>query len=212
MPRTRFILILAAALTACRPEASPVPESSPEPASRPVLLMLGDSLTAGYGVAADEAYPALLQARHPELEIRNAGVSGATSTGILENLDWNLTPEVKFVFLAIGANDGLRGLDLSETEKNIDAILAACARKNASAALAGMKIPPNYGTDYAARFAAMYPAAARRHGVPLMPFLLDGVAGIPAMNIEDGIHPNSEGHRRIADAAERFLKEVGWLR
>lgn len=212
MAKRRLLVLAAVFWAACRSEPAPSPAPAPEASARPVLLFLGDSLTAGYGVAGDEAYPALLQERHPELEIRNAGVSGSTSAGVLENLAWNLTPEVKFVFLAIGANDGLRGLDLKDTEANLEAIVAACAANGAAVALAGMKIPPNYGKEYASRFEAMYPSVARRGKIPLMPFLLDGVAGIPAENIEDGIHPNASGHRIIAGRVEAFLKEVGWLR
>jgi acyl-CoA thioesterase-1 len=215
-PKSVRKALAAAALIAagCRPEAAPPAKqaaSAPEP-ERPVVLFLGDSLTAGYGVAMEEAYPALLQERWPAYEMRNAGVSGSTSKGVLDNLAWNLTPEVDFVFIAIGANDGLRGLDLEKTEKNIESIVAACLEKKVRVALAGIMIPPNYGEEYAARFEGMYPKIAKRRGLPLLPFLLDGVGGRPEMNIEDGIHPNAAGHRRVAEAVESFLKKEGWLK
>lgn len=208
--RSRLLLALAL-LFGCRAEEAPQDIRKPAAAGRPVLVFIGDSLTAGYGVAMEEAYPALLAARWPAFEIRNAGVSGSTSAGILENLAWNLTPEVDFVFLAIGANDGLRGLDLDKTRENIEKIIAACQSKKIRVSLAGIKIPPNYGYEYTAKFEDMYPSIAKQKGVGLMPFLLQGVGGQAEMNQEDGIHPNPAGHAVIAGAVEKFLKKEGWL-
>lgn len=207
--KARLIPLLFA--LGCAGESAPRADKPPAAESRPVIVFMGDSLTAGYGVAMEEAYPALIAARNPAVEIRNAGVSGQTSAGVLENMAWNLTPEVGFVFLAIGANDGLRGLELTKTRENIEGILAMCRDKNIKAALAGMKLPPNYGPAYTQKFERMFSDAAKEYAVPLMPFLLEGVGGNPAMNLEDGIHPNAEGHRVIADNVESFLKKEGWL-
>lgn len=185
-------------------------------AERPVALFLGDSLTAGYGLAAEEAYPALLQKRWDERGLRwrarNAGVSGATTAGTLESLGWNLTPEVKVVFLAVGANDGLRGLSLAQTRKNLAAIIERCRRAGARVVLAGMKLPPNYGEDYTARFERTYAELAARYKVKLLPFLLEDVAGRREYNLDDGIHPNAEGHKLIADRVDRFLTREKVLR
>ena len=212
-------LLVTAAFAACRrPDIPPEPElaEAAESPAKPVFLFLGDSLTAGYGVAMDEAYPALLAERWDRdglrYEVRNAGVSGSTSAGVLENLDWHLQDGVHTVFVAIGANDGLRGLDLDETERNIGRIVAGARERGARVVLAGMKIPPNYGPEYAARFEDMYRRLAKRHGVPLLPFLLDGVGGVAAMNVEDGIHPNAAGHRLIAKTVHEFLDREGLLR
>ncbi len=180
-------------------------------AERDVFLFLGDSLTAGYGVAQDEAYPSLLDTLWKEkgirYRVRNAGVSGSTTKGVLENLDWNMTPEIHTVFLAIGANDGMRGHDLTATKKNLDAIVTGIRNRGARVVLAGMKIPPNYGPAYTKKFEKMYGEIARRHKLKLMPFLLEGVAARPALNIGDGIHPNSKGHWILAGNVHAFLKK-----
>lgn len=182
--------------------------AAPAP-SRPVVLFLGDSLTAGYGLAPEEAYPALLDKRWRErgspFTARNAGVSGATTAGILESLDWSLAPDVGVVFLAIGANDGLRGLSLDQTRRNLDAIAKRARAGGRRVVLAGMKLPPNYGADYTRGFEKLYSDLARRHKLERLPFLLEGVAGRPELNLEDGIHPNAEGHRAIAALVDRFL-------
>lgn len=181
-----------------------------------MILFLGDSLTAGYGIALEDAFPALLDERWRKagkpFGARNAGVSGATSAGVLETLDWTLAPDVKGVFVCVGANDGLRGLDLAQTKRNVAAIIKKARAKGLPVVLAGMRIPPNYGADYSGRFAAMYPALAEEHGVPLMPFLLERVAGRAALNLPDGIHPNEDGHKRLADAVEAFLDARGLFR
>ncbi len=190
--------------------------ASPAPPSRDVVLFLGDSLTAGLGVTMDEAFPALLEARwkaaHVPYRARNAGVSGATTAAVRESLDWHLAADVHTVFLALGGNDGLRGLKLEETEKNLAAIISAARAKGLRVVLAGMLLPPNYGPDYTRRFGAMYASLAKRYGLKRMPFLLEGVAGHPEFNIEDGIHPNARGHRLIAEHVDAFFKKQGLLR
>jgi acyl-CoA thioesterase-1 len=179
-------------------------------------LFLGDSLTAGYGLSAAEAYPSLLQKRWDKRGLpwkaRNAGVSGATTAGTLESLSWSLTPDVKLVFLAVGANDGLRGLPLDRTRQNLAAIIERCRAAGARVALAGMKIPPNYGEEYAAAFEKNYAALAARYKLKLLPFLLQDVAGRRDRNLEDGIHPNSEGHRIIADNVDAFFSKEKLLK
>lgn len=185
-------------------------------AEPPVVLFLGDSLTAGYGLSAAEAYPALLQKRWEKRGLpwkaRNAGVSGATTAGTLESLSWNLTPDVKLVFLAIGANDGLRGLPAAQTRKNIAAIIERCRAAGARVILAGMKIPPNYGEEYSAAFEKNYAALAARYKLKLLPFLLEGVAGRRDKNLDDGIHPNADGHELIAGRVDAFFTKEKLLR
>jgi len=197
------------------PPAEALKNETPAP-RRDVFLFLGDSLTAGYGVAQDEAYPALLERKWKKnkipFHVKNAGVSGSTSKGVLENLDWNLTENVHTVFLAVGANDGLRGQDLAKTEENIDGIVKICRSRGIRVVLAGMKIPPNYGAAYAENFSGMFRRVARNNGLKLMPFLLEDVAARPDLNISDGIHPNALGHAKMAENVHRFLSQEGLLR
>ncbi|MEE8424438.1 MAG: arylesterase [Elusimicrobiota bacterium] len=200
---------------ACGEPAAPGPSGAPaKPESKKdVFLFLGDSLTAGYGVARDEAYPSLLAERWKRekisFRVRNAGVSGSTAKGVLENLDWNVTEDVHTVFLAIGANDGLRGHDLDATRATLDEIVLGIRTRGARVVLAGIKIPPNYGPVYTKRFKEMYPEVAKKHNLKLMPFLLDGVAARPAYNIADGMHPNEKGHRIMAENIHAFLSREG---
>ena len=187
-----------------------------ESASRPLVVFLGDSLTAGYGLAAEEAYPAhvarLLAARGLPIEVLNAGVSGDTSAGGRERLGWLLRREPDVVVVALGANDGLRALSPAATEANLRAILAGVRDAGARAVLAGMRMPPNYGPDYVRDFEAIYPRLAAEHEVTLIPFLLAGVAAEAALNLPDGIHPNARGQelvaRTVADALVALVAEV----
>lgn len=179
---------------------TPPPSGAPD---RYVVVALGDSLTAGLGVAPDEAYPALL-GRRLEREGRpyrvvNAGVSGDTSAGGVRRLDWVLRAGPSVVIVALGANDGLRGLPVDALQENLTAIVERLQRAGSRVLLAGMRVPPNYGARYTRAFAAVFPAVARRTGVALMPFLLEGVAGDPRLNQADGIHPTAEGQRVIAE-------------
>jgi acyl-CoA thioesterase-1 len=173
------------------------------PAAERVVVAFGDSLTAGQGVAVDEAYPALLEARLRRegygYRVVNAGVSGDTSAGGRRRVDWVLRTRPDVVIVALGANDGLRGLSVDGLRDNLEAIVTRFREAGARVLLAGMRVPPNYGDDYARAFAAVFPAVARRTGVPLVPFLLDGVAGDPELNQPDGIHPTAEGQRVMAD-------------
>jgi len=177
-----------------------------------VIVALGDSLTAGLGVGADEAYPALLQARLRRegfaYRVVNAGVSGDTSAGGLRRIDWALRLSPAVVIVALGANDGLRGQPPEALRDNLTRIIERARAAGARVLLAGMRVPPNYGDDYARAFAGVYPAVAKATGVPLAPFLLDGVAGNPRLNQADGIHPTAEGQRRVAEVLWPYLEPL----
>jgi acyl-CoA thioesterase-1 len=162
------------------------------------LLLLGDSLTAGYGLPANLAFPARLEAAlraaGEAVGVVNAGVSGDTSAGGLARLDWALgDPAPEFALVALGANDGLRGLDVAAMERNLDRIVERLKARGVRVMLAGMRAPPNMGSDYATGFAAVFPRLAAKHAAPLYPFFLEGVAAVPALNQADGIHPNAAG-------------------
>ncbi len=170
-------------------------------------MFLGDSLTAGLGLPIDEAYPSLiarrLEARGQGWTVVNAGVSGDTSAGGVRRLDWALDGGAAVVVVALGGNDGLRGLPVEDLARNLDTIVGRAKAAGAAVVLAGMEAPPNTGPDYTRRFREVYPAVAARHQVTLLPFLLDGVAGEDGLNQADGIHPNREGARRVADVVWR---------
>ena len=178
----------------------------------PVIVILGDSITAGLGVAQDEAFPALLEARlrgegHVH-RVVNAGVSGDTTAGGLRRVDWVLRSAPEIVIVALGANDGLRGQSPRAMRANLESIVARLRAAGARVLLAGMRMPPNYGAEYTKEFDAVFPAVARRANVTLMPFLLEGVAGDPALNQPDGIHPNAAGHRVIAGRLWPYLRPL----
>ena len=179
---------------------------------RPLVVFLGDSLTAGFGLGEEEAYPALasaaLAAEGRPVRVVNAGVSGDTSAGGLARLDWVLRLAPDVVVVELGPNDGLRGLSLAATEANLREIVERSRAAGARVLLAGMLIPPNYGPDYAGRFAAIYPRLAAELDVPLVPFLLEGVGGEPDLNLADGIHPNAAGHRRLAENVLPHLRPL----
>ncbi|PYN09076.1 MAG: arylesterase [Candidatus Rokuibacteriota bacterium] len=177
--------------------------ASATPRADHVVVALGDSLTAGLGVGVEEAYPALLEARLRregfDYRVVNAGVSGDTSAGGLRRLDWALKLKPQVLIVALGANDGLRGQPPAALRANLTQIVERARGAGARVLLAGMRVPPNYGDEYARAFAAVYASVARATGVPLAPFLLDGVAGDPRLNQADGIHPTAEGQRVIAE-------------
>lgn len=173
------------------------------PVARPKIVAFGDSLTAGLGVSPDESYPAQLQRRLDQAGYRydvvNAGVSGDTTAGGLRRVGWALKTRPRIVIVELGANDGLRGLDLKETRANLEAMLKAFQEAGVLVLLAGMKLPPNYGTDYAGRFTALYADLAKKYRAVYLPFFLEGVAAQPALNQADGIHPTGEGYRLVVD-------------
>lgn len=176
------------------------------------LLILGDSLTAGYGLPKGDAFPAQLQkaldAAGHEVVVIDAGVSGDTTAGGRSRLGWALSEDIDAVIVELGGNDGLRGIDPAETGANIDAILAELNERELPALLAGMLAPPNLGRDYGDAFNAVFPTAAEKHGAVFYPFFLDGVAADPSLNQSDGIHPNAEG---VAIVVERILPYVETL-
>jgi acyl-CoA thioesterase I len=196
---------------AARPAAS-APAPAPAAATRPRIVALGDSLTAGLGLPSTSAYPALLEQRLKEggmnYEVVNAGVSGDTSAGGLERLDWALQGDVRVLIVALGGNDGLRGLPLEQLRGNLAQIIERAQAKHIAVVLAGMEAPPNYGRDYIAGFHKIYPELAAQYHVAFVPFLLQNVAGNASLNQRDGIHPTPEGARIVADNVWTVLKPV----
>lgn len=190
---------------------APAPAPAPQPHRRR-LVVLGDSLTAGLGLPIEQAYPSLLQARLTAQglawEVVNAGVSGDTSAGGLRRLDWALGDGAAVVIVALGGNDALRGLPVTDLQRNLDAIVSRAQAAGARVVLAGMEAPPNNGPEYAAAFHRVYPDIANARGAVLLPFLLDGVAGIDGLNQADGIHPNAEGAERVADLVWRTVEPI----
>jgi acyl-CoA thioesterase-1 len=174
------------------------------------LVFLGDSLTAGYGLDRSESFPSLLEAhlRRSGLpwKVVNAGVSGDTSAGALARLDWIYRAKVDFMVVCIGSNDGLRGLPPALLERNLGAILDRARREGTRVMLVGALMPDNYGKDYQEAFRAVFPRVAKAHHVPFMPFLLEGVALDPRFVQEDGLHPNAEGTRRVAESLWKLLE------
>jgi acyl-CoA thioesterase-1 len=178
------------------------------------ILFFGDSLTAGYGLSPEEAFPALVEKKllknGKAAKIVNAGLSGETSAGGLSRIDWILRQPVDIFILELGANDGLRGLPLEQTEKNLQQIIDKVKLKNPKVkiVIAGMMVPPNMGSEYTSKFRKIFPELAKKNNAALIPFLLQDVAGNEKLNLADGIHPNPEGHRIVA---ENVYKVVGLL-
>jgi acyl-CoA thioesterase I len=229
--RYRFGLLAACGLllwqaAACRssPESTAnqgaeTPAASPAPApaggasgdtGRPRVVLLGDSLTAGLGLLETESYPAVLQQKLDAdgyaYDVDNAGVSGDTSAGGLRRLDWALQGNVRVLVLALGANDGLRGLSIGEMTNNLTQIIERAHARNVMVILAGMEAPPNYGQEYATSFRQAFRTIAQRERVLFIPFLLDKVAGHPDLNQADGIHPNVRGAQIVAETVWTVLR------
>jgi acyl-CoA thioesterase-1 len=179
---------------------------------KPRLVFLGDSLTAGLGLPAEQSFPSLigkrLQAQGLDFEIVNAGVSGDTSAGGLRRLEWSLEGDVKLLILALGANDGLRGLPTDDLKKNLAAVLDQARAKQIPVILAGMEAPPNNGPEYTREFRNVYTELAKEYQVRFIPFLLQGVAGDAALNQGDGIHPNARGAEIVADLVFKELEPM----
>lgn len=212
-------LALSLLLAAC----SRAPENTPPPAAaqgtqpssaRPKVVVLGDSLTAGLGLVAEtQSFPALLQEKLKtagyDWDVANAGVSGDTSAAGLQRVDWALDQgNVRILVLELGANDGLRGLPVSELRKNLAAIIERAQQKRIAVLLTGMEAPPNYGLEYVVSFRQVYRDLAKQYNVTLLPFLLDKVAGVPALNQADGIHPNVQGAVIVAGNVWTMLKPM----
>jgi acyl-CoA thioesterase-1 len=202
-------LLLAALSCPARPVAK---ETAPLK-----IIAFGDSLVAGFGLAADAAFPAVLEktlrAEGYAVSVVNAGVSGDTASGGQARLDWALTDGVDGVILELGANDMLRGVDPEVTKAALDAILGKLKARKIKVLIAGMKAAPNLGQDYKTRFDAIYPAVAKKYDAPLYPFFLEGVAGEPALKLGDGLHPNAAGVERIVNgilpAVRAFVDQFG---
>lgn len=221
---TGVALALAASLAGCgktkTADAAAPPPAEPakaaaldtEPPARPKIVALGDSITAGLGVFQVEAYPALLQsmidADGYDFEVVNAGESGDTSATALRRLDFVLDPATRILIVAVGGNDALRGISPATTHDNVLAIVTKAQAKGIDVLLAGMEAPPNLGEDYTSAFRAVFSKIARESNAVFLPFLLDGVAGKPELNQDDGIHPTAAGHRIIAAAMYDRLKPM----
>ncbi len=181
-------------------------------ATAPRILAFGDSLTAGYGVALQDAFPARLQGQLARdgiaAEVINGGVSGDTTAGGLARLDWALSDHPDVVLLELGANDALRGIDPKLTYANLDKMLARLTAMHVKVLLLGMRAPPNWGRDYQKEFDAIYPALAEKYRVPLYPFFLDGVAMDPGLNQGDGLHPNAKGVDAIVARVEPYVTRL----
>lgn len=178
------------------------------------ILFLGNSLSAGYGLGTEFAFPALIQEKIDSLgwnfKVINAGLSGETSSGGLRRIDWLLQRKIDVFFLELGANDGLRGIPLDLTQQNLQAIIDRVKAKNAGVriVIAGMLVPPNMGREYSSKFRTLFQELAKKNEAALVPFLLEGVGGNPKLNLPDGIHPTAEGHRIVARNVWQVLKPV----
>jgi acyl-CoA thioesterase-1 len=229
MRTTLSILVLFLLAAACSPgdraalparAAAPAPPPTPATPetpetpedTEPLVVFLGDSLTAGYGLGGEQAYPALVEKRLEQegipIKVLNAGVSGDTTAGGLARLDWLLSQKPDVVVVGLGGNDGLRGLPLEQADRNLREIVRRSKAAGARVLLLGMQIPPNYGPEYAQGFSGMYPAIAKEMDVPLVPFLLEGVGGVADLNQADGIHPTAEGQEKVAELVTPYVAEV----
>jgi acyl-CoA thioesterase-1 len=208
---------LMVALVACQPSGDEPGSNAPSYMSTspaPAVLFLGTSLTAGYGIDPDLAYPALIQRKIDSaglgFRVINAGLSGETSAGAVRRADWLFQQPISVLVLETGANDGLRGLPAESLRGNIQEILnrAKRLRPPPELVLVGMRVPPNYGLAYSRKFEAVYLELARANGATLVPFLLDGVGGVRALNQPDGVHPTAQGQQRMAETVWRVLEPV----
>lgn len=204
--RFPFLLSALPVLFAMALAAAQIPKAKRDSLT---LLILGDSLAEGYGVEKEEAFPArldsLLRREGYRVMVVNGGSSGSTSASGLQRFRWYEKMRPDAVLLALGSNDGLRGVKADETRKNVERVIAYARQKGHTVYLAGLKVPPNYGKEYAREFEKSFSDLAARYHLPYLPFLLEGVAGEPRLNLTDGIHPNAEGHLFIAQNLRRFL-------
>ncbi len=215
--------LIVALLAACSPEQ---PSSPRQPAVQPpdtpqllhpsamTVLCLGDSLTEGSGLDRSQAFPARLQEKIDALDwkftVINGGLGGDTTAAALRRLDWLLQRRIDVLILALGGNDGLRGLPLAEIRKNLGAIISKTTARypEVTVVVAGIQIPPNYGTRYVREFRDLFPEVAAKHGALLIPFLLEGVGGRPDLNFPDGIHPNGRGQEIVAENVWKIIEPL----
>lgn len=219
-----FFLFCLLAFTACgegkkqeeRKGQTEQDETEQEKEEVKTILFFGNSLTAGMGLDTEEAFPALLQDKLDSLELPyrviNAGLSGETTAAGKNRIAWVLDQEVDVFVLELGANDGLRGIPVEETKKNLQAIIDTVRNQDPQTEiiLAGMQLPPNLGERYTSGFKEIFPELAKENNLHLIPFLLEGVAGDPTLNLGDGIHPNAKGQRVVAENVWEVLEEVIW--
>lgn len=218
-----FLVAISVLVAGCsRPErdatppletAADRPIDAPVPAqARPRVVFLGDSLTAGYGLPKEQSVPSLIQkqldAEGYDYEVVNHGVSGDTSAGGVSRLDWALDGDVRVLVLELGANDGLRGLPVESTKANLSDIITRAKARGVTVLLTGMEAPPNHGPLYTQQFRQLFADLAREHEVAFVPFYLEGVAGNPALNISDGIHPNAEGAAIVRQTVWKALRPL----
>ncbi len=220
--RVLFLIWLCVAMACSSENKSPAPMVTSDETTAtvqteqkaPVILFFGNSLTAGYGLDPTEAFPHLIQLRLDSLgwdyQVINAGLSGETSKTGSNRIDWVLREPVEYMILELGGNDGLRGIATDEMERNLQSIIDQSREKYPDMViiLAGMEAPPNMGADYVSDFRAVYPRLAEENNLPLIPFLLQDVGGEEELNLPDGIHPNIEGHRIVAENVWKILETV----
>lgn len=208
-----LVIVFAIALTSCN-QSEPIEKSQVVHETTYTILALGDSLTEGLGVAEIDNYPSQLQKLLPKhIKVINAGLSGETSTGLLNRLDWVLKQKPDLTILNIGANDAMRALPIELTNSNIDAIIVKIKQSDSTVILAGMQIYDNLGKEYVSNFNGLYPKLANKHNVPLIPFFLEYVAGKSEYNQSDLIHPNAKGYaviveKNIYPAVQKYLETL----
>lgn len=174
------------------------------------ILFLGDSLTEGYGIDKSDAYPSLVEQmlKDKNVKVLNGGVSGSTTASGLSRFNWFLKVKPDYLFIVLGANDGLRGIELSESKSNLKSLIKKAQDNDIKVILGGMLLPPNYGKEYTSKFKSMFEGLRDEFSLLYLPFLLEGVAGQSHMNLDDGIHPNKKGHEKVAQTVVKFLKEA----
>jgi acyl-CoA thioesterase I len=207
------VLVLSCLLPGCerRSEAAP-PARQEQPHYEGTIVAVGNSLTAGLGVDVKDAYPARLERKLREAgypwRVINAGISGETSSGALSRVEWVLKLRPDIVILETGANDGLRGIDTRVMKRNIDGMVRILKKNKVTVVLAGMRMAANLGREYTDAFSAVYPDLAGKYGIILIPFFLEGIAGEPALNQSDGIHPTAEGYRIVTETVFPYVKKA----
>lgn len=205
---SKFVCCFIFCLLICVPALT---EVTAAPNSK-ILVVLGDSLTEGYGVAKESAFPFLLekqlQQEGKKWTVINSGISGSTTASALSRLKWVMKSKPQMVLIILGANDGLRGLKIEDSEKNLSQTIEYAKKEKVQVALGGLYMPPNYGKEYTEKFRKMYTNLAKKYNLSLVPFILDKVAGDPKYNLADGIHPNEAGHKIIAENIYKNLKGI----